>query len=239
MMRTRQPSAIQTVLFDLDGTLRISVPGGMEVFLEYARQLGFEVDEAAALNAARWNHWYWAQSPALLEDLTLDDEMAFWIRYSRRLLEASGVTNADEAQAQAITEQFARYAPRHQLNAGADETVAGLRSAGYTLGLVSNRREPLDAAVTELGLDGLFAFTLAAGEIGVWKPDPGIFHEAVLRGGFQPESSLYVGDNYFADVVSARAAGLTPVLIDPKGIFPDADCRVIRYLTELLDWLVR
>ena len=51
--------------------------------------------------------------------------------------------------------------------------------------------------------------------------------------GCGPESAAYIGDNYYADVVGARAAGLHPVLIDPLGIFPDAGCDTIRSLSEL------
>ena len=99
------------------------------------------------------------------------------------------------------------------------------------------RRNPLDEIVYELGLEGMFAFTLAAGEIDIWKPDPGIFREALLRGNCRPASTVYVGDNYYADVVSSRTAGLTPVLLDSQEIFPEAGCRVIHHLGELLDWL--
>ena len=228
----------QTVLFDLDGTLKISVPGGMEMFLEYARQLGLEVDDAQAREGARWNHWYWAQSPDLLEDLEAGDEMTLWTRYSQRLLGAVGVAAPSQDQARAITERFADYGPRAELNHGALEILSALKAANYSLGLVSNRRHPLDEAVSDLGLDGFFAFTLAAGEIGIWKPDPGILLEAMVRGDCDPATTIYVGDNYYADVVCAQAAGLTPVLIDPDGIFPDADCRVIRSLLDLLDWLL-
>jgi FMN phosphatase YigB (HAD superfamily) len=42
-----------------------------------------------------------------------------------------------------------------------------------------------------------------------------------------------VGDNWFADVVGAKAAGLTPVLYDPRGIFDDPECAVIRSFDEL------
>jgi len=207
------------------------------MFLEYALRLGIRVDDAAAKAGAHWNHWYWAQSSALLQDLALGDEMALWVSYSRRLLGAVGAAGANEEHAQIITEQFAYYAPQSRLNEGAYETLTGLKAAGYTLGLVSNRPNPLDGTVAELGLGGMFAFTLAAGEIGVWKPDPGILQEAMERGGCTPEFSVYVGDNYYADVLSAQAAGLTPVLLDPQGIFPDAGCKVIQRLTELPDWL--
>jgi HAD superfamily hydrolase (TIGR01549 family) len=228
---------IETVIFDLDGTLKISIPSGLETFLDYAGQLGIQVCDEDARLGARWNHWYWARSPALLEDLALDDETALWIRYAGRLLAAMGVQEVSERDARTITEQFASYAPQSHLNDGARETLSGLREGGYRLGLISNRSQPLGRAVDELALNGFFDFTLAAGEVNVWKPDPAIFLVVAERGHCRPERSLYVGDNYYADVVSSRAAGLTPVLLDPQRLFPDADCHVISRLTELLDWL--
>jgi FMN phosphatase YigB (HAD superfamily) len=47
------------------------------------------------------------------------------------------------------------------------------------------------------------------------------------------EQTLYVGDNYFADVIGARRAGLQPVLYDPKGIFHDPGCPVITNFNDL------
>jgi hypothetical protein len=38
-------------------------------------------------------------------------------------------------------------------------------------------------------------------------------------------------------VQGARNAGLTPVLIDPLGLYGDVDCLRIDRLTRLLDWL--
>jgi FMN phosphatase YigB (HAD superfamily) len=48
-----------------------------------------------------------------------------------------------------------------------------------------------------------------------------------------PKEAIYVGDNYYADVVGARRAGLQPVLYDPIGIFPDPDCATIKSFDEL------
>ncbi|MBI5080589.1 MAG: HAD hydrolase-like protein [Chloroflexi bacterium] len=48
-----------------------------------------------------------------------------------------------------------------------------------------------------------------------------------------PDSTVYVGDNYFIDIIGARNVGITPILIDPENIFPDAECKVIRTLKEL------
>jgi FMN phosphatase YigB (HAD superfamily) len=64
-----------------------------------------------------------------------------------------------------------------------------------------------------------------------------IFNQALELLGSQPAQTLYVGDNYYADVIGARAAGLTPVLIDPNAIFPEADCAVIHIVSEVLPLL--
>jgi len=46
--------------------------------------------------------------------------------------------------------------------------------------------------------------------------------------------TVYVGDNYFADIVGARRAGLQAGLYDPRFMFPDADCITIRSFDELI-----
>ena len=117
---------IEAVLFDLDGTIKINVPSGMEIFVDTARDLGCHIDQASAAAGARWNHWYWAQSEELVQDLAMEDETDFWIRYSRRLLVALGEVEADDACAQVLTEQFASYTPQAQLNDGARETLVAL-----------------------------------------------------------------------------------------------------------------
>ena len=53
------------------------------------------------------------------------------------------------------------------------------------------------------------------------------------RVNLSPQEVVYVGDNYYADVVGARRAGLRPVLYDPLGIFPDPDCTTIKSFDEL------
>ena len=66
-----------------------------------------------------------------------------------------------------------------------------------------------------------------------YKPEPGLFEHALKRAGLAPQEAVYVGDNYFADVVGSRRAGLQPVLFDPDVIFPEADCITIRSFGQL------
>jgi putative hydrolase of the HAD superfamily len=227
---------ITTVLFDLDGTLRHSNPNGYESFAGFLAELGHPLTRERLMDGYRWVHYYWGVSPELLSDMRElgEDTPEFWRRHTERQLRAVGV----DGELGDLTTQIGRlfeerYRPAHLVPDEVVPTLKRLREIGYTVALVSNRRDPLTALCTELGLDGHFHFTLSAGEAGSYKPDPGIFLKAVALAGCAPESAAYVGDNYYADVVGARAAGLHPVLIDPLGIFPDAGCATICSLSEL------
>ena len=104
------------------------------------------------------------------------------------------------------------------------QILPALRAAGYKLAVLSNRRSPFRDILVTLEIIDYFDAVMFAGEIGVWKPEPEIFTPLLERFDLTPQETLYVGDNYFADVIGARNAGLEPVLYDPRGIFPDADC---------------
>ena len=108
-----------------------------------------------------------------------------------------------------------------------------LIESGYKMAVISNREKPFQEEVETLGLAPFFAFSLAGGEVNAWKPEPDIFFHACRRLGVIPAESVYVGDNYFADVVGSRSAGLQPVLYDPRGIFPEAGCPIIKSFDEL------
>ena len=126
------------------------------------------------------------------------------------------------------------YKPENWVDPSTFDLLAELKAAGYLLGVVSNRDLPFDEELTQLGLDDYFALSISGGEAGSKKPEAGIFHFALSRAGTRPDQTMYVGDNYFADVVGARNAGLHPVLLDIGGIFHQPDCPSIKTLRDLL-----
>jgi HAD superfamily hydrolase (TIGR01509 family) len=230
------PPQFTAVLFDLDGTLRHSRPNGFEAFVSYLAELGYPLTAERVLDGHRFVHYYWSISPEMLADMReLGDETpAFWRRHTERQLRAVGVNDYPEELLAGLSRLFdERYRPVHHVPDDVRPTLTHLRQTGYVVGLVSNRRSPLGDLCAELGLTEYFDFTLSGGEAGSYKPDPGIFLKAVALARATPETAVYVGDNYFADVVGARAAGLRPILIDPLGLFPDAGCETIRTLGEL------
>ena len=115
------------------------------------------------------------------------------------------------------------------------ETLTGLRARGLRTAVVSNADGRVEALLRSAGLGAHLELVVDSHYEGIEKPDPEIFHRALSRMGVRAERAAYVGDIYSIDVVGARAAGLSPVLIDPLGAYADADCPRIAGLAELLD----
>jgi len=232
------PYHIQAVFFDLDGTLRHSIPTGGEVFNQYVASLGFSYTEEDRLRALRWEHQYWASSTDLRDDLLAHsaDTENFWIEYSRRRLLALGATLewAGEVAARASAHMGEMYKPESVVYEDVRRTLPTLREAGYVLAVISNRDRPFQDVLESHNLSEFFPYSLAGGEVDVYKPEPGIFEHALKQMKVTASETVYVGDNYYADILGARRAGLQPVLYDPEHIFPEADCVTIRSFDELI-----
>lgn len=235
------PNGIKSILFDLDGTLRHHIPSGGEVFTEYIVRLGIPVSDEARRRAARWEHFYFANSLEIRADTKKygNDEQAFWVNFATRRLTAMGCS---PAQAESLAPQISAYMreaykPEVWIPPELGAVLPSLKEAAFVLGVVSNRDQPYSQVLEEMGLSEYFKFYLAGGEVDSFKPEPGIFLEALKRAGTSASETMYVGDNYFADVVGSLRAGLRPVLYDPQGLFPDAACAVITAFDQLPDLL--
>ncbi|MBK8824533.1 MAG: HAD family hydrolase [Anaerolineales bacterium] len=228
---------IKAVLFDLDGTLRHHLPSAGEVFLEHIRSLGLKISEEDHIRAEHWVHFYFAHSFEIQADIKTHgyDKKEFWVNFTRRQLIASGI---GPAQAATLAPQISAYMgesyrPQTHVHEEAHTVLQFLKDSGYVLATVSNRDDPYHEEMKTLKLDSYFQFFLAGGEINSFKPDALIFKHALELAGTSAQETMYVGDNYFADIVGSRRAGLMPVLYDPIRLFPDADCATIKSLAEI------
>ena len=225
----------KAVLFDLDGTLRASLPEGFEIFVEFAHRVGVALDSDQARAVERAAHRYWAGGAQVDADLARFDTRGFWVNYNHLLL--------DEVQANHTTDHVHQiqdlfdtvYDPQDAVYVDSYHVLGTLRGRGITVGLVSNREEPLDPYVEKINLRSYFHFTLSGGQAGSYKPSPGIFEAALkLAGDVPPAEALYVGDNYYADVVGAQNAGLSAILVDPRNAFAGFHNRRVRHLRDIL-----
>ncbi|MHC4605915.1 MAG: HAD family hydrolase [Planctomycetota bacterium] len=92
-----------------------------------------------------------------------------------------------------------------------------IRERGLRLGLVSNWDTRLRRIVKETGLADLVDFAVISAEVGVRKPEPGIFARALELAGVRAAEAAHVGDLFEEDVVGAHRSGLLPVHLDRTG----------------------
>ncbi|MDQ6696332.1 MAG: HAD family hydrolase [Actinomycetota bacterium] len=160
--------------------------------------------------------------------------------YHREFATAAGVVEADLARGIAVLEAIWETADlwREPLPWAADG-LAALAELDLPLVIVSNADGTIERVLADAGIcqvgpgPGIeLAGVIDSGVVGVAKPDPAIFRLALDVAGVAAARAVHIGDTYQYDVLGARAAGVHPVLMDPLGLRPDADCERIASLTE-------
>ena len=84
-------------------------------------------------------------------------------------------------------------------------------SRQYRLAALSNG----NANVYRLGLGKYFSFSLSAESVGIGKPHPAMFEQALERLELDPDQVIHVGDNPDDDVVGAQQLGIHTVWVNP------------------------
>ena len=227
------------IIFDLDGTLRESHPHFMDALYGCLQDMAIEVETFKWRMAERWVHAYWAQSPELLSDVREYGSEQVWNRFLSRLMALVGHPRADNEEIFQFGEQMkARFQPVSALTPGAMDVLMTLRAHHIPMAVLSNRGKPFVDELDELGISSFFDFTLAAGEVGVWKPQPEIFQAALDRAGVTQEQAVYIGDNYYADIIGARNAGMDAILVDWRRVFTDVLGPRVETIVDILPYLL-
>lgn len=123
---------------------------------------------------------------------------------------------------------------------GSVETLKELKSRGYKLGMVTNGNSLLqNTKLDSAGIRDLFDMSVVSDDIGIWKPEAGIFEYAMDKLGVTPEQSLFVGDHPINDIQGALGAKMNVVWVDYGSFASHSTPGVlgIKNVKELLDIL--
>jgi putative hydrolase of the HAD superfamily len=158
-------------------------------------------------------------------------ERAWWSELVNRVVTAAAPEARFDDFVAYFDAVFAHYAqPDAWMVAdGATTTLAALRAAGLTLGVVSNFDHRLPGLLDGLGVSSFFDVVVRPADARAAKPNARIFHAALTQLGVRPTDALYVGDDDEEDVHGATAAGLHAVNITTLPRF-DA---LLDYVTRL------
>ena len=225
-------TALRAVFLDAGGTL---IHLDASCILAALADQGVVQDEAAFARADRAARqavaaWLHAGHPG--------DDGARWKIFAGTLLRELG---CDDAAATAVRAAVTSHNRAGRLwsrtVAGTAEALTALRGHGLVLGVVSNSNGHVERFLELAGLRQYLDFVVDSAIVGFEKPDPRIFEVALSLAAVTPDQAVHVGDVYEIDVLGARRAGITPVLLDADDFMPHADCARIRSITELPAWL--
>ena len=232
----------RALLFDLDGTLLDS--GGLEEAVAHACSdvvaavPGLDANRLSAANAVVFGS-YWQEieqdwTLGVLDGATVSREV--W----QRTLYICDIH--DETFARLAHESFARHVREgHRLYQDASELLQAvdgrLPLALVTNGATDSQREKLDVT----GIEASFEAVLISGELGFAKPDARIFQLALEKLQTKPEHAWHIGDNLATDIAGARAARVTSVWLNRRGVepkphepVPDIEVRSLAELAAML-----
>ncbi|MFI5840703.1 HAD family hydrolase [Catenuloplanes sp. NPDC051500] len=97
------------------------------------------------------------------------------------------------------------------LRTAAVPTLRALRRRGLRTALVSDCTHELPDVLPRLPLHTLLDARVLSVEMGICKPDPGMFLAAAALVGARPEQCLYIGDGGSRELTGAEAVGMTAV----------------------------
>ena len=210
---------LRAVLFDVDFTLAKPGPDlGPEGYARLGERFGLTLDPA------RYGDARLAAIEKLERHPELDHDEQVWIVFTEQIVRGMG-GDSDRAYECAV-EMTRAWEHAHNFDIYEDvlPTLALLREHDLKLGLVSNTGRDLDAFVAHHGLDVDAA--VASGAHGKTKPHPAIFRAALERLSVESGEAAMVGDSPDDDVAGAEAVGMTGILLDREGRFPEIDGRL-------------
>jgi FMN hydrolase / 5-amino-6-(5-phospho-D-ribitylamino)uracil phosphatase len=226
--------SIKLITFDLDDTLWETAPA---IVSAEAMLRDWLAEHAPKLGPVPVEHLFEIRSRLVEADPGLKHRISALRR--RVLFHALEDAGYGHAQAKELADRgFEVFLHgRHQLDIF-PEVVPTLEvlTKKYTLGVITNG----NADVRRLGLADYFAFALCAEDLGIGKPDPAPFLEALKRGKADARHAVHIGDHPGDDIAGAQQAGMRAIWYNPGGKaweadkLPDAQINNLTQLPEVL-----
>ena len=194
-MRTASPGgwqSVDTVMFDLDGTLVDSMDCYYAVFLDAFGQMGLPVVDKADLLALM------GRGRNIL-DLLIPEDWA----------DRETTTERCRKLFRELWEE--RSLTAISLHPEAEATLRHLQERGMAIGLATAARGKWIRPVLERHrVDGCFQAIVTAAEVQARKPAPDLLLECLRRLEGSAERSVYVGDSPI-DIIAAKSAGVRSI----------------------------
>ncbi|NHI82724.1 MAG: HAD family hydrolase [Candidatus Thorarchaeota archaeon] len=106
-----------------------------------------------------------------------------------------------------------------ELANGTLEILTRIRNLGIPMGVITNSFEGnAQIILRKLGVSGFFEVIVDGGVVKAFKPMPQPFQFAMTHLGSKPENTLFVGDEFVADIIGGKSIGLTCIWVNNRGL---------------------
>lgn len=198
------PRAIRAVTFDVGGTLIEPRPSVGHIYAEAAATLGGPPLDPELLNR-RFSAAFSAHSGPL-------HSARDWAELVDHVFRDLVLPPPSQSFFSQLYDRFSE--PEAWLvHADVFPTLEALHREGIRTAVLSNWDDRLRPLLRRLGLEPFFSTITISCEVGVAKPDPGIFRAAASALNLEPQFILHVGDDPILDLAGARDVGLHALLI--------------------------
>lgn len=217
------------IVFDCADTLLRMDPSRVQIFCDAAASIDLTLSNADVERAYDMVDFAVKMRSSALK--SPDAKREFYRSINAALCNALGIERSLTALHPVLMAEFARRR-RWRPFPDAEETLRCLEKR-VPLYVLANWDSALPAVLRNAGIGDFFRDVGSSEVLGSEKPDPRCFGAFLKQTSLDPSRTLYIGNEYVADVVGARAAGLTPVLVDRDGKMRAADCLRISSLAHL------
>ncbi|MCL5256939.1 MAG: HAD-IA family hydrolase [Chloroflexi bacterium] len=227
----------KAAFFDAGMTLIGPKADSDELVVDIVKRRGLLIDSQAVRRAEKSAQGFFWEAQRQDRHIWADEQkiQAFWGGYYDIVLRELGLRENVQEAAQEIYDDFNLHT-NWVVFPDVVGTLTECRRRGLILGVVSDWGVQLVYQVLgPLGLTSYFDFMVVSAMVRAGKSSACIFEAALQRAGVAPGEAIHVGDNYVGDVLGARSAGITPVLIDRRQAIGKVDCLKISSLHELLE----
>jgi putative hydrolase of the HAD superfamily len=237
MTPTTGSAPLRAVFLDVGNTLMQASPSWEHIYSMAFAEHGIEVDIEALRDALRkaYQHCGWGTEGGFHP--TEETSFQRTVEIDQMAISELGLGLMPESFFRRLSQLFMLTSSWHVFP-DVPPALDALKARGLILGVVSNWIWSLPELLHSLELVAHFDFIAASARVGFEKPNPEIFRYALQQAGVDASEAIHVGDHVNADVVGARAVGISPVLIDRRGQYPPeelpAGVPVIANLGELL-----
>jgi putative hydrolase of the HAD superfamily len=234
---------IKAVFFDWFNTLARYEPAREDLAAQVLGELGFDLSSDrirfAISLADKW--WFEENTRSPVRVRSREEQAKVYAGYQKTALTELGIdTTKDTALLGKVISrmQALSSSTRFVLFDDVLPALKDLKQLNLMIGVLTNLDQDMTPLSKQLGLEPYVDLFVTSGEIGVDKPNPPIFLAALERAKVKPSEAVHIGDQYGVDVVGARGVGITPLLIDRHGYYPQvSDCPRLKSLTEIVGYL--